>query len=521
MERIIIQPESVRGLGNVAEQKEVDDFELYNCILSEDTDVINNVEFVTFVSESAAGELSVLSLSASSASISVGGTSTLTATLTDDEDSPISGATITFKEGSTTLGTDTTDSSGEATYTYTGAVTGSHNLSVLFAGDSTYAPSTASTSITVNKLSTSTALSSSGVNVQVGTNVTFTATVTSSSTPVEGLTVTFKDGTATLGTGTTNSSGVATYSTSSLSVATHSITAVTSENDTYSTSTSSAVSVTVYDHLYSLAFSQSSYTATGGSAEISCTLLDNNVPVEGATISVTGSDSSLYSGITNSSGIASVTVSNLSVDTTFTCSYGNVSDVCTVTVGPSYLFYDDCSSSSRLSEYGSSVSLTGSKSSTLTYDTSNNAYYFNRSTNGDYFTGFKLPITATDNVKITLKTKLSGTSAYCQFGIWMSESSSKFEFIRIRGDKVLDGFKNATYPSVFSEANVATFNDDYYYLEISYQGDTRVINVYNSNSQLIKTKTATFQSYSTPVFYIAHNNNSTGAYIKEIKVESL
>ena len=84
MEKIIIQPESVRGLGNVAEQKVVDDFSLYNCILSEDTDVINNVEFVTFVSEGAAGELSVLSLSASSASISIGGTSTLTATLVDD-----------------------------------------------------------------------------------------------------------------------------------------------------------------------------------------------------------------------------------------------------------------------------------------------------------------------------------------------------------------------------------------------------------------------------------------------------
>ena len=188
---------------------------------------------------------------------------------------------------------------------------------------------------------------------------------------------------------------------------------------------------------------------------------------------------------------------------------------------PSYIFYDDCSSSSRLSEYGSSVSLTGSRVSTLTYNSSNNAYYFNRSTNGDSFTGFKLPITATDNVKISLKTKLSTNTAYCQFGIWMSESSSKFEFIRIRGDKVLDGIKNSTNSQIFNETNVATFNSDYYILEISYNGDNRVINVYDSSNTLIKTKTITTQTYSNPVFYIAQNNNATGCYIKEIKVEAL
>ena len=42
--------------------------------------------------------------------------------------------------------------------------------------------------------------------------------------------------------------------------------------------------------------------------------------------------SSLITGITNSSGVASVTVSNLSSDTVFTCSYSNVTDTCTVTV---------------------------------------------------------------------------------------------------------------------------------------------------------------------------------------------
>lgn len=42
--------------------------------------------------------------------------------------------------------------------------------------------------------------------------------------------------------------------------------------------------------------------------------------------------SSFFSGLTNSNGVATVTVTNIAVETTFTCSYNNVSDTATVTV---------------------------------------------------------------------------------------------------------------------------------------------------------------------------------------------
>ena len=90
---------------------------------------------------------------------------------------------------------------------------------------------------------------------------------------------------------------------------------------------------------YHIEFSEDSYTAVGGTATLEIMLQENYAPKVGATVTVTGSDSSLYSGITNSSGIASVTVSNISAETTFTASYSNVSDTCIVSV-PSYLFYD-------------------------------------------------------------------------------------------------------------------------------------------------------------------------------------
>jgi hypothetical protein len=70
-------------------------------------------------------------------------------------------------------------------------------------------------------------LTASATSVAVGTSVTFTATVTpTTGTPTPTGAVTFMDGANTLGTGTLNGSGVATYSTSSLALASHSITAV-------------------------------------------------------------------------------------------------------------------------------------------------------------------------------------------------------------------------------------------------------------------------------------------------------
>src|SRR5262249_44200554 len=77
--------------------------------------------------------------------------------------------------------------------------------------------------------------------------VTFTATVTVNP-PGSGVptgTVTFKDGAATLGTGTLDGTGHATFTTSALTVASHSITAVYGGDPSFSGSTSSAITQTV------------------------------------------------------------------------------------------------------------------------------------------------------------------------------------------------------------------------------------------------------------------------------------
>lgn len=114
-------------------------------------------------------------------------------------------------------------------------------------------------SLTVTQAVPSVALSTSAAEVFASTPVTFTANVTASgsgSAPTG--TVSFYDGATLLGTGTLTS-GAATYTTSSLSTATHSITAVYSGDTNFTTATSTALSEVIVS---SFTFA----TASGGSS---------------------------------------------------------------------------------------------------------------------------------------------------------------------------------------------------------------------------------------------------------------
>jgi len=144
-------------------------------------------------------------------------------------------------------------SAGSATlpsnYTFTGGDAGVHVFSVTLnsAGNITVtATDTVTGTITGNdvvavKGDTTTVLSSSDTSSVVGQSVTFTATVSSTTTGTITGTVTFKDGAATLGSGSV-SSGTATYTTSALAAGTHSITAEYGGSTNFNASTSSAVS---------------------------------------------------------------------------------------------------------------------------------------------------------------------------------------------------------------------------------------------------------------------------------------
>src|SRR6185369_13830843 len=144
---------------------------------------------------------------------------------------------LTLNRGGTLNGTTSvnTVANGSATFSALSIATagGGRTLSATATG----LTGATSVAFTVNAANTTTALSSLLNPSIFGQSVTFTATVTVNS-PGSGMptgTVTFKDGAATLGTGTLNGSGQTTFSTSGLAVGSHSITAVYAGDGNFNT----------------------------------------------------------------------------------------------------------------------------------------------------------------------------------------------------------------------------------------------------------------------------------------------
>ncbi len=165
---------------------------------------------------------------------------TFTATVASSSGTPA--GSVTFKDGSTTLGSSSLNSSGVATFPISSLAGGAHSVTAAYSGNSSYSGSTSLPLVqTVNKVGTTTTLTSSPNPSNNGQNVTFTATVSPSTATGS---VQFFDGGTSLGTQTL-SSGKATLSTSTLTVGTHSITATYSGDNNYSGSNSGTVSQTV------------------------------------------------------------------------------------------------------------------------------------------------------------------------------------------------------------------------------------------------------------------------------------
>ncbi|HTD21298.1 MAG TPA: SBBP repeat-containing protein [Terriglobales bacterium] len=166
---------------------------------------------------------------------SYGQTVTFTATLTSGVPGGPLGGTVQFFDGTNAVDTQPVVS-GAATFASSTLIPGSHVFTAVYSGD-TFRSGNISNAITqvVNQAATTTTLTSS-LNPSAfgaGNPPTFTATVTTNNglTTVEGGTVTFKDGAATLGTSTIlpDDTGQTTFTPASntvLGLGTHPITAI-------------------------------------------------------------------------------------------------------------------------------------------------------------------------------------------------------------------------------------------------------------------------------------------------------
>ncbi len=109
---------------------------------------------------------------------------TFTATVTLSGETPA--GTVTFKDGTTTLGARTL-ASGIATFNTTTLTAGAHTITAAYGGDSNFATSTSSPlTQTVNTATTAIAIKSSVNPSAYGQAVTFTARVTSAAARLRG-----------------------------------------------------------------------------------------------------------------------------------------------------------------------------------------------------------------------------------------------------------------------------------------------------------------------------------------------
>ncbi len=210
----------------------------------------------------------------SATTIGIGSTTpiTLSATVTQSSGSITPTGTATFFNGTTQLGSPVTlNSSATATYSYNASslALGTYPITAAYSGDSNYSPSTSSAgtltviSLIPTTLTETLTATPSSTESNVGSSVTVSATVAhSSGSAVPTGTVTFANGSTTLGTGTLNSSGTATYSTSSLAVGSYSVVASYGGDANYASSTSSAATLNVVD--FTVAASPTTITVTAG-----------------------------------------------------------------------------------------------------------------------------------------------------------------------------------------------------------------------------------------------------------------
>ena len=131
MDKIIVQPEEVRGWGNIVSPKSSSDFNVYLGDLSSAVDVVNGASMMVYTLEYDAPSPSVASVSLVSdksiLSYADSESAILSATVLDSDSEPVEDVSVEFFKGSTSLGTADTNSSGVATKSYSS--TGAGDLS--------------------------------------------------------------------------------------------------------------------------------------------------------------------------------------------------------------------------------------------------------------------------------------------------------------------------------------------------------------------------------------------------------
>ena len=215
-----------------------------------------------------------------------------------------SGLPVTFSAtGPATLTGATLTIAGAGTVVVTAAQPGNGNYA---------AAAPVSQTIAITKGIPAIALAASAAAVVLGKSVTLTATLTGGGVKPSG-SVSFLNGTAVLGNGTLNASGVATLAVSTLPAGTYSISASYAGDSRYASATSTALTETVTLPAPTIKLASSSSSVSYGSPVTLTATLTGSGARPGGTVSFLSGTASLGTGTVNSSGVATFALNSLPV----------------------------------------------------------------------------------------------------------------------------------------------------------------------------------------------------------------
>jgi Bacterial Ig-like domain (group 3)/FG-GAP-like repeat len=254
---------------------------------------------------------------------------TFTATVKSQYAAAVTG-NVTFKQGSTAVGTVALEN-GQAAYSTTYTTTGTRDITTVYSGDSNNLGSTSavlSQVVSTLPAATTNKVSTSGSPTFINQPVMFTAKITSTYGPIpDGDTVTFYDGATVMGIGIT-SNGATTFSTSTLTARTHTIKANYVGDATFKSSSGTVTQVVnLYPSSITVPTSSRNPSIYGQSVTLSATVTSTAPSSPTGTVVFKNGTTSVGSATVSTSGVATLTKSNLAAGTlSITATYNGDSE---------------------------------------------------------------------------------------------------------------------------------------------------------------------------------------------------
>lgn len=339
VEKITVSPQEVRGYGNVANDKDLEDYSNYRCDMSEGSEVIKGVEEKVFTVE--ASPAPSLSISNATESPVGGRLIQISASLKNEDNDNLVGRAVSLNEGDVLLASAIT---GESTTFAVVLDSSAHQLHAVFDGDDENPPAVSeSIQVFPAKPFWDVEHEFDEDEYAVGDDLLLTGTVGTLYDEIvdgeivtgrvlePGIRVALMTGSQNL---TCNADNGGNFEFQITNLQSNRFRMII-QSDSMHRAFNNFIDVPV--HSYRLGIS-STVDSTDGSAVLVVGLTDFSSEVEGATVRITGSDGSSYACVTDSIGEGRVNVGNLSDAVTYTASYGNVSS--SVLVEPPLDWYD-------------------------------------------------------------------------------------------------------------------------------------------------------------------------------------